>query len=374
LTKIAVNTRLLRSNQMDGIGWFAFNVLRQLVKEQPKIEFHFFFDSPLSTEFQFGDNVVAHKLFPPAKHALLNVVWSEYSVKGKLQKIKPDLYLSPDGMLCLSWDGPQYGVIHDINFMHHPEFLKPSNRKFYRRYFPQYAKKACRLATVSEYSKQDIAATFNIPSENIDVVYCGVNDFIHSSSKEEILQTREKYTGGKPFFLFVGTLSPRKNIEGVLKAFDQYKTESGQDTKLVIAGGSMYKTGQVHEVWNKMRFTKDVVFTGRLANSELNKLYGSALSLVFVPFFEGFGIPLIEAMQAEIPVIASNTTSVPEVAGEAALFADPHNISEIKDAMLRINSDNRFRDSLIEKGKLRKQQFTWEKTTSLLWEGMMRCL
>ena len=118
--KIAVNTRLLRKNGMDGIGWFAYNTLKHIVNKNSETEFHFFFDSTIENEFLFGTNVIPHKLFPPAKHSALNIVWSEFSVRNKLKKIKPDIYFSPDGMLCLGWDGPQYGVIHDINFMHHP--------------------------------------------------------------------------------------------------------------------------------------------------------------------------------------------------------------------------------------------------------------
>src|ERR1044071_1414052 len=112
--KIAVNTRLLRKNQMDGIGWFTFNTLQYIVKQNPHIEFHFLFDSGIENEFIFAGNIVPHNLFPPAKHALLNIVWFEWSVKRLLDKIQPDLFLSPDGILCLRWPGRQYGVIHDI--------------------------------------------------------------------------------------------------------------------------------------------------------------------------------------------------------------------------------------------------------------------
>src|ERR687889_157102 len=108
--KIVVNTRLLRKNEMDGIGWFTYNTLEYIVKQNPGIEFHFLFDSGIDKDFLFSSNVTGHNLFPPAKHALLNLIWFEWSVKRLLDKLNPDLFLSPDGLLCLGWNGKQYGV------------------------------------------------------------------------------------------------------------------------------------------------------------------------------------------------------------------------------------------------------------------------
>jgi glycosyltransferase involved in cell wall biosynthesis len=374
MIKIAVNTRLLRSGQMDGIGWFAFNTLQYIVKNNPSVEFHFFFDSGIDKEFLFGKNIVPHNLFPPAKHALLNIAWSEISVKRKLRSLQPDLYFSPDGMLCLGWSGKQHGVIHDINFVHNPQDLKFSNRKYYNYYFPKFAKKADRLATVSEYSKADIQHSFDIPETKIDVVYCGINSFYQPLGKEAIEQARAIYAGGEPYFLFVGTISPRKNILGLMKAFEAYKTATGLATKLLIAGGGMYKTKELHDYYKGMKWNKDVVFTGRLENSELARIMASALALVFVPFFEGFGIPLVEAMQCDIPVIASNVTSVPEVTGDAALLVDPHDILQISDAMKKVATNENLRNEFILKGRVRKDFFSWKKTADLLWNSINKSL
>src|SRR5947209_1529658 len=118
--RFVVNTRLLRRNEMDGIGWFTFNTLKHIVTQHPEIEFHFLFDSGVQEEFLFGSNVIPHNLFPPAKHAILNVLWFEVGVRRLLYKLNPDLFVSPDGLLCLGWDGKQYGVMHDINYFHNP--------------------------------------------------------------------------------------------------------------------------------------------------------------------------------------------------------------------------------------------------------------
>lgn len=372
--KIAVNTRLLRKGKMDGIGWFTFNTLQYITQNNPDVEFHFFFDSGIEKDFVFGPNVIPHYLLPPAKHAALNIIWSEVSVKAKLKSIKPDLYFSPDGMLCLGWQGGQYAVIHDLNFMHHPEFLKYSNRKYYRYYFPKFAKKARRIATVSSYSKTDIAKTFEIANDKIDVVYCGINSFFKPLDIAEISAIRNQYTSGEPYFLFVGALSPRKNVRGLLQAFELFKKETLSRYKLVIAGSELYRSGELLDYKKAMTFGEDVIFTGRLSDSALNDIYGAAHTFVFVPFFEGFGIPIIEAMQCHVPVIASNVTSLPEVAGDAALLVDPANINEIKKAMIRICNNDDLRNDLINRGLIQKKLFSWERTADLLWEGISKCL
>ena len=134
----------------------------------------------------------------------------------------------------------------------------------------------------------------------------------------------------------------------------------------------MFKTGRIFRIYSKMKFRDEVIFTGRVPNTELRLILGSALALVFIPFFEGFGLPLIEAMGAGVPVICSDTTSLPEVGGDAALYADPADHSQIAEAMLRISRDDQLRKNLIEKGMQRKDIFTWDRTADLLWESILK--
>lgn len=372
--KIVVNTRLLRKDQMDGIGWFTYNTLKKITKENPDIEFHFLFDSGIDKRFLFSENIIPHNLFPPAKHALLNIMWFEWSVKKVLKKIEPDLFLSPDGILCLGWKGKQYSVIHDLNFVHIPEVLKYSNRKYYNYFFPRYTKKADRIGTVSEYSRQDIINTYKTNGERIDVLYNGINSFYHPVDSNIKIQTRNKYTQGEDYFVFIGTLSPRKNILALMKAFEIYKSITNKATRLIIAGSGMYKTNELVAYKSEMLFGKDVIFTGRLTDRDLNDVLASALSLVFVPLFEGFGIPVIEAMQCDVPVIASNVTSLPEIISDAGLLVNPENIHEIAGAMIKIDEEKTLRKELIQKGRIRKTFFSWDKTSDLLWDSVKKIL
>lgn len=372
--KIVVNTRLLRANHMDGIGWFTYNTMKYITEHNPAIEFHFLFDSGINEKFLFSKNIVPHNLFPPAKHAVLNIAWFEWSVRNYLNKVNPALFLSPDGILCLGWKGKQYGVIHDINFVHIPADLKWSNRKFYNYLFPRYAGKASRLATVSEYSKKDIVTTFGTDPGKIDVVYCGINTFYEPVSEDIKKRVKEKYTGGAEFFIFVGTLHPRKNIIRLLQAFEIFKQSVYSNAKLLLIGREMYRTHEMHDFKNTMYYKDDVIFTGELPVEELKIVFASALCLTFVPYFEGFGIPPIEAMQCDVPVIASNVTSVPEVVDDAALMVDPYNTADISNAMQRVWLEPFLRKELVFKGRLRKLAFSWDRTSKLLWESISTVL
>jgi glycosyltransferase involved in cell wall biosynthesis len=368
--RIAVNTRLLLKGKLEGIGWFSYETLRRIVNDHPEHQFIFIFDRPYSEEFIFAENVTPVVIRPPARHPFLYYIWFEIQIPRVLKRVKADLFLSPDGYLSLQTKVPQLAVIHDISFAHRPEDLPWMQCRYYNFFFPKFAQKAARIATVSNYSKTDIAKTYQISSEKIDVVFDGCNEQFKPVPLEEQSLIREKYTDGVPYFLFVGALHPRKNVTGLLKAFDTFKIRSDNQTKLLIVGGEMHKTGEISETWQKMKFKNHVVFTGRVAQKELYGILGAALALTFVPFFEGFGIPILEAMNAGVPVICSNTTSMPEVGGDAVLYAEPENFNQIVVAMEKIARDSDLRNDLIEKGFNQKMNFSWDKTARLLWESI----
>ncbi|MGC9353453.1 MAG: glycosyltransferase family 4 protein [Mariniphaga sp.] len=368
--RIAVNTRLLLKGKLEGIGWFSSETLKRIVRNHPEHQFIFIFDRPYAEEFIFAENVTPVVVGPPARHPVLFYIWFELRIPQVLKKVQADVFLSPDGYLSLRTKVSQLAVIHDISFAHRPEDIPAMKRWYYNFFFPRFARKAARIATVSNYSKTDIIQTYRIDAEKIDVVYDGCNEDFRPFSNEEQKLIRGKYTVGVPYFLFVGALHPRKNVAGLLKAFDAFKTGTGRREKLLIVGGEMHKTGEIADTWQKMQFKNDVVFTGRVAQEELYGIFGAALALTFVPFFEGFGIPILEAMHAGIPVICSNTTSMPEVGGDAVLYVEPGNVKQIAEAMAKIASDSDLRDELIALGSTQKQNFSWNKTAGLLWESI----
>jgi glycosyltransferase involved in cell wall biosynthesis len=371
---IAVNTRLLIKGKLEGIGWFTLETLKRMTVNHPEHHFIFIFDRPFNPDYIFAENVTPVVIGPPTRHPVLWYFWFEYQIPRVLKKYKADLFLSPDGYLSLRTKVPQLAVIHDINFVHRPADLPWVKAKYYNYYFKKFATTAKRIATVSFYSKEDITRSFKVDYDKIDVVYDGINQIFTPTSEEEQVALREKYTEGFPYFLFVGALHPRKNVNGLLRAFDAFKSVNGNQTKLLIVGGEMHKTGEIFETFDNMRFKKDVVFTGRVSTSELHQIFGAAMALTFVPFFEGFGIPVVEAMSAGVPVICSNTTSIPEVGGSAVLYADPCKIEQITEAMIKMADDAEFRNNLIEKGFVQKNKFSWDETARLLWMSVERAL
>jgi len=371
---IAVNTRLLQKGKLEGIGWFTKETLSRITRNHPEHKFIFIFDRPYDKEYIFSDNVIPVVVSPPARHPLLWFIWFEFRIPAILRKYKADLFLSPDGYLSLNTRVRQIAAIHDINFVHRPKDMPWLKAKYYNFYFPRFAKRARRIITVSYYSKEDIVRSYKLEDDKIDVVYNGINSLYTPVSEEEKEAVKQKYTNGCNYFLFVGSLHPRKNICGLLRAYDAFRTSIDTDIKLIITGGEMFKTGEIEKAYNGMRHKKDVIFTGRIPSEELHYILGAALCLTFVPFFEGFGIPVIEAMSAGVPVISSNTTSLPEVGGNAVLYADPFAVNQIKDAMIRIARDSELRDELIMKGFRQKEKFSWDKTAEMVWGSIQICL
>lgn len=372
--EIVVNTRLLIKNKLEGIGWFTFETLKRITNDHPEDHFIFLFDRDFDEDFIFSDNVTPLILSPPARHPFLFYWWFEFSVANFLNKYKPDLFLSPDGYMSLKANCKQLAVIHDINFEHHPKDVSWIVRKYYTHFFPKFARKASRIATVSAFSKKDIINCYKIDATKIDVVFNGCNEQYSPINKELQLLTKQTFSKNCDYFLFVGALQPRKNISRLLEAFDKFKTKEKNDVKLIIVGEKYRWTSNIKNTYLNMKFKDDVIFTGRLHSTELHHVIASALAMTYIPYFEGFGIPILEAMNCDTPVITSNITSMPEVAGDAALLVDPFSVSSISNAMIYIYKDEDMRNSLIEKGRKRKLNFSWDKTADLLWKSILKTI
>ncbi len=372
--KIAVNTRLLLRDKLEGIGWFTYETLKRITRQHTEHEFFFIFDREFDNHFIFSENITPVVTGPQARHPLLYYLWFEYSIPGVLKRINPDLFFSPDGYLSLSTGVRSMNVFHDLNFEHYPEDLPWAERKYYRHFFPRYAAKACRIATVSEYSKKDIMEQYKVAEDKIDVVYNGANEAFIPISEEEKTKVRERYTSGQPYFIFIGALHPRKNLVNLFKAFDQFKSMNDTGLKLLIVGNKKWWTPGIRDAYMQMANKKDVVFSGRLTSDELIRTLAAAMALTYVSYFEGFGIPILEAFYCETPVITSNLTSMPEVAGDAALLVDPFSVDSISNAMRMMAFDKSMRNGLMEKARVRKQMFSWQNSADRLWESMEKAL
>ena len=200
--QIAVNTRLLLKNRLEGIGWFSYQTLKRITEANKDVHFVFIFDRPYCEEFIFSDNITPIIVSPQARHPFLYYAWLEFGVKSTLNGLKPDLFLSPDGFLSLGAKCKQLPVIHDINFLHNPKDTKLLTRRYYNYFFPKFAQKASRIATVSEFSKKDISDNYKISPDKIDVVYNGINSSFGPVSENVKTETKKRFSDGKDYFLF----------------------------------------------------------------------------------------------------------------------------------------------------------------------------
>lgn len=373
--RIAINTRLLVKGKMDGIGWFTYETVRRMVKAHPEHSFYLLYDRHPAPEFLFSDcdNVVPVILCPPARHPILWWAFFEVSVSMALKRHRIDLFLSPDGFIPLHSEVPSLAVIHDINFEHSTDNLKASHQRYMTHFFPRFAKKATRIATVSQYSKNDISSTYYIDSKKIDVVYDGAHEGYRPHSEEKKKAIRERFTDGKPYLIFISTILKRKNLANLLLAFDKIKHMDTTGLKLVVVGSKVWWQDELADAYDNMAYQSDVIMPGHVEPEELSALLSAAEALVYPSYFEGFGIPILEAMYAETAVIASRTTSMPEVGGDAVLYIDPANPDDIAHAISRL-SNEQLREELIEKGRLQRSKFSWDITSNLLWESMMKTI
>ncbi len=372
--KIAVNTRLLLKDRLDGIGNFSDQSLRRITQQHPEVEFLFLFDRPWHQDFIYSSNVQPLSLFPQARHPLLYHIWFNLSVPTVLHTHKPDLFFSPDGYLPLSGVTKSVAVFHDLNFEHFPKDHFPAERYYYRTFFPKFATRATRIGTVSEFSRQDIIKTYGVAPEKIDVLYNGVSDAFRPVNANIVKTVQQKYSDGKPFFLYVGAINPRKNLANLVRAYGAFRDHYDGRINLVVAGPDMHRDLAFAEALNRSNYRQDIILTGRLSPTELASVMGSALALTYVSYFEGFGIPIIEAFSCDTPVITSNVSAMPEVATDAALLVDPFDVQGIAQAMHSIAKDEVLRHQLIAKGRLRVRDFSWQQTADRLWNTMLRAL
>lgn len=371
---IAVNTRLLLKDKLEGIGWFSYETLKRISNQHPEHTFLFLFDRPYDPGFIFSENIIPLVIAPRTRHPLLWYTWFEWSLPRILKKHRASMFFSPDGYMPLRLEIPSMIAIHDINFHHRPDDLPPSSRFYYRKYFPLFASHSDRIVTVSEYSRKDIADSYGVSPDKIDVVYNGVNQVFSPLNQEGVTRVKNEYTGGLPYYIFVGSFHPRKNLARLMKAFDLFRDQSPGAYKLVIVGEKMFMTGDIDKTYAKLKHKRDIVFTGRLSPEKLRDLMGAASGLTFVPLFEGFGIPLLEAMNCDIPILTSNVTSLPEIAGKSAIYCDPLDIQDISKGMLSLATQPDLQKALVSEGRMRRESFSWDLTADKVWKSLVKII
>jgi glycosyltransferase involved in cell wall biosynthesis len=250
-----------------------------------------------------------------------------------------------------------------LNFEHYPKDVPWLVRKYYNYFFPKFARKAAHIITVSETSKQDIIQTYSMIPSKVSAVWNSASELYVPIDSKEKQKIRQTLTNGNSYFLFVGSLHPRKNLKRLLSAYLEYQKEGGT-YDLVIVGTPMWKNDP--EIAKNQN--SSIHFMGYLGIERLTQVMGAASCLVYVPYFEGFGIPLVEAMKCGVPIIAGNCSVLPEVAGDAAIYVDPFLVEEITQKLHLIANQDDLREELSSKSLMRGKLFDWNKSAELCFD------
>ena len=259
-------------------------------------------------------------------------------------------------------------VVHDLSYLTFPEFVQEKNRQFLMKHVGRAVGEADRIIAISDSTKKDLIKHYGVDEKKISIVYPGVD--LEKYSPRIKNQDLEKYRIKGKYLLYLGTIEPRKNITGIIDAYQKLPNEIKKEYSLVLAGGKGWNDQDILKKIDSYTGIGQIIQTGYVDSDDIPTLYKEASIFLFPSHYEGFGIPILESMAAGTPVITSRNSSLPEVAGDAALFADENDIQDISQRIVEILEDEKLSESIIEKGYQRVKKFTWEKSVTQLEEAI----
>jgi Glycosyltransferase len=273
-----------------------------------------------------------------------------------------DIYHQPNYIPHV-FTGKTITTVHDMSYRAFPQY-HPRSRVFLLRAFEDRLRKADRIITDSQYSRQEIVEMLRVSQESVTVIYLGAGSQYRpiAVSSDKKLELQSRYALPERYLLYVGTIEPRKNLERLIEAFYLYRQEEiGAEVKLVLAGGKGWLYEDIFAQVKVLHLEQDVIFTGYVPDEDLLSLYNMALAFVYPSLYEGFGLPPLEAMSCGVPVISSNTSSIPEVVGDAGILIDPYRTEDIAEAIGKLASSESLRDELSWRGIQRSRLFSWKQ-------------
>ncbi|MDO8269287.1 MAG: glycosyltransferase family 1 protein [Candidatus Levybacteria bacterium] len=297
-----------------------------------------------------------YKVVKPAK------LWTQIGLPFHLVTTlkRPDVFLTLTHYAPRIAPVPTIVSVMDLSFLHFPETFRKNDLFQLTRWTEYSVKKASRIITISKSTKDDIIKYYKIPDDKISVVHLGLKML----SMEQTPSDLKDFGITKKFILFVGTLQPRKNISRLIEAFSILPRKIQEEYQLVIVGKKGWLYEDILNAPKKYGVEKDTLFLDYVKDHDLPQFYRKAEVFVLPSLYEGFGLPVLEAMRYGCPVITSNISSLPEAGGDAALYVDPENTQEIADKISEVLKDNTLRQSMIDKGNIHYKKFTWEKAAS----------
>ena len=373
--KIAIDIFPLISPKT-GVGYYTHHLLSEFIKIAPQNNYYL---SDIIFFGQFFYNMVEIKnnsskvdiiqgfsnilRVPSPFKTLTWILLSLYAkATGKTTKIKDiEIFFGTNFRGAFKKTLKNVITIHDMAHKYYPDTTSERIFKYLKK-LPQAAEKADLIIAVSENTKKDILKFLDVSDKKIKVVYNGVDRIFRPIKNKGLLDVaKKKYNLHEKFILYLGAIQPRKNITGLIRAYGMLCKESNFKHKLVIGGGVGWKNKDTYTLIEEIGLKDKIVFTGYIPEYDLPLVYNLADIFVFPSFYEGFGLPVLEAMACGIPVVTSNSSSLPEIAGDAAVLIDPGSVNELAGGIRRILSDEDLRERNITKGLERANLFTWEK-------------
>lgn len=353
--RVGINAHLLAIGagyRRAGIHQYIYQVLCHLPPESKYIVFTRFAGQLAKP----GMDIVRSRW--PTQRRGVRILWEQLAWPWLVQQHQIDLLHSMAFVLPAWLPAPAVVTVYDLSFMHYPESFPPLQRWYLQRQTAQACRRARRVITISESARQDVHRFFGVPLAHIDVVTPGVDPMYRPLSPKEIQGFRQAHHLPPRFVLHVGTLQPRKNIPLLLAAFAQLPLP---DVHLVLVGGKGWLYEEIFAQVAALDLQERVHFAGYVPDEALPLWYNAADLLAFPSLYEGFGMPVVEAMACGTPVVAANTSSVPEAAGEAGLLFDPHNAAELTERMTAVLQNGVLAATMHDKGLAQARQFSWQR-------------
>ena len=345
-----------------GVGEYAYELLTQFSNAKDLNKFLIYLKNEPLPSLPNSSNNLNYRVLKPGKF------WTQWRLPIDLyiHKPRPDVFFTPTHYAPRFSSVPTVIAIMDLAYLYFPEMFKKTDLYKLKNWTSYAVNNAKSIIAISLSTKNDIIKEYHIPEERIIVVYPGIKPTVYQESQSctmDILQS--KYKISKNFILFVGTLQPRKNIARLIEAFAKIQPQEKMphDLQLVIVGKKGWLYEDIIKKPIELGIEEKVKFLDFVTDEELNIFYKEAICFVLPSLYEGFGLPVLEAMQHGCPVITSNTSSLPEAGGGAVLYINPEDIDDIAEKMNTLIKDKQLRQQLIEKGKKQILKFSWEKTS-----------
>ena len=353
--RVGIDARLVYYHPA-GISRYCLQLIRALADIDKEDQFVIFQSRRDGRRLVEQSNFRARPLWTPSHHRFEQALLSFEMRFTPLDVLHSPDFIPPFRRRCRS-----IITIHDLVFLLYPQFLTKSSARYYGQ-IDQAVRHTDHIIAVSESTRRDIVRLLGVPEQMITVIYEAPRHFFHPLPDPDLRPRLQKRFGlERDFVLFVGTIEPRKNVPTLLTAFQQLLDHYHPEVDLVLAGAPGWLTDEVYALVNRLGLAGRAHFVGRVSDEELVWLYNAAQAFVLPSFYEGFGLPPLEAMACGTPVIVSNTSSLPEVVGDAGLLVDPTNANEITVAIWRLLSDEVLRQELIARGLRRVASFSWER-------------